>query len=100
MRAGAAAVAAGSWLSLADAAEHAGAAESCLSDARIERRLDFIEQRLDASKRHAWIWYWSWMTVNAGATVGLSVASAIADDGDARATYIPQAALAALGSPI
>ena len=99
MRAGAAAVAAGSWLSLADAAEHPGSA-AALSDARIERRLDFIEQRLDASKCHARIWYWSWMTVNVGATIGLSVASAIADDGDDRTTYIPQAALAALGSPI
>ena len=68
-----------------------------MSDARIERRLNFIEQRLDASERHARIWYWSWMTVNVGATVGLSVASAIADNGDDRATYIPQAALAALG---
>jgi len=96
-RIAAAAIVAGSCLSLADAAEHPGSAESPLSDAQIERRLDFIEQRLDASERHARIWYWSWLTLNVGATVGLSVASAIADDGDDRATYVPQAALAALG---
>lgn len=84
-------------LPLADAAEQPDAARTSLSDAEIERRLDFIEQRLDASKRHAQIWYWSWLTINGGATVGLSVASAIADDADDRAAYIPQAALAALG---
>jgi hypothetical protein len=96
-RIAAVAMVASSWLPPADAAEHSGPANASVSDAEIERRLDFIEQRLDASKRHAALWYWSWMTINVGATVGLSVASAIADDGDDRATYIPQAALAALG---
>jgi hypothetical protein len=91
------AVVAIAWLPRADAAEQPDAARTSLSDAEIERRLDFIEQRLDASKRHAQIWYWSWLTINGGATVALSVASAIADDADDRAAYIPQAALAALG---
>ena len=68
-----------------------------MSDAEIDRRIDFIERRLDASKLHARIWYWSWMTVNVGGVVGLSVGSALTDDGDMRASYIPQAALAALG---
>ncbi|MGH6903237.1 MAG: hypothetical protein ACREIR_10905, partial [Geminicoccaceae bacterium] len=85
------------WWPRAEAAGPPGAARTSLSDAEIERRLDFIEQRLDASKRHARIWYWSWLTMNGGATVALSVASAIADDADDRAAYIPQAALAALG---
>lgn len=96
-RAGAAAIAILAWLPLAIAAEQPDGADSTLSDAEIERRIDFIEQRLDASQRHARIWYWSWMTVNAGATVGLSVGSALTDDGDTRASYIPQAVLAALG---
>jgi hypothetical protein len=93
----AAAIVATLWLPRPDAAEPPDAARASLSDAEVERRLDFIEQRLDASKRHAQIWYWSWLTVNGGATVALSVASAIADDADDRAAYIPQAALAALG---
>ena len=45
-RIAAAVIVAGSCLSLADAAEHPGSA-AVLSDAQIERRLDFIEQRLD-----------------------------------------------------
>jgi hypothetical protein len=93
----AAAMVAVAWLPRADAAEQPDAARTSLSDAEIEQRLDFIEQRLDASKRHAQIWYWSWMTVNVGATVALSVASAVADDADERASYLPQVALAALG---
>ena len=93
----AAAFVAVAWLPRADAAEPPDAARTSLSDAEIERRLDFIEQRLDASKRHAQIWYWSWMTINVGATVALSVASAITDDADDRASDLPQAALAALG---
>ena len=93
----AAAVLAGSSPLPANAAERSGPAGTSVSDAELERRLEFIGQRLDASKRHAELWYWSWMTINVGATVGLSVASAVADDGEDRATYIPQAALAALG---
>jgi hypothetical protein len=86
------------WLPIADAAEQPrSAADATLSDAEIDRRLDFIERRLDASKLHAQIWYWSWMTLNVGATVGLSVGSALTDEGDTRASFIPQAVLAALG---
>ena len=80
-----------------NAAEQPDAARTSLSDAEIERRLDFIEQRLDASKRHAQIWYWSWMTVNGGATVALSVASAITDEADDRARTPPGGARGARG---
>jgi hypothetical protein len=88
------------WLPPANATEQPDAARTSLSDAEIERRLDFIEQRLDASKRHAQIWYWSWMTVNVGATVGLSVASAITDEADDRASYLPRRRSRRSGSPI
>lgn len=84
-------------LSPADAAGQPGAVDTSLSDAEMDRRIDFIERQLDASKLHAQIWYWSWMTINVGATVGLSVGSALTDDGDTRASFIPQAVLAALG---
>jgi hypothetical protein len=91
------AIAAVAWLPLAGAAEQPATDRTSPSDMEIERRLDFIEQRLDASHRHAQIWYWSWMTVNLGVTVGLSVGSALTEDGDTRASFIPQAVLAALG---
>jgi hypothetical protein len=91
------AIAAVAWLPLANAAEQPAADRAYPSDVEIERRLDFIEERLDASQRHAQIWYWSWMTVNLGATVGLSVGSALTENGATRASFIPQAVLAALG---
>jgi hypothetical protein len=51
------------WLQLADAAEQRrSAADAALSGAKIDRRIAFIERRLDACKRHAQIWYWSRMT--------------------------------------
>ncbi|MDN5871591.1 MAG: hypothetical protein L0H73_12825 [Nitrococcus sp.] len=79
------------------AAGQPGATRTSLSDAEIERRLDFIEQRLDASELHAQVWYWSWLVINGGAMVGLSVGAGLTDEADDRAAYIPQAVLAALG---
>jgi hypothetical protein len=96
-RSGAAANIAQGWMPHAHAAGQPGAPDARLSDAEIARRTDFIERRLDASELHAQVWYWSWMTINVGGMVGLSVASALTDDGDTRASYIPQAVLAALG---
>jgi hypothetical protein len=46
-------------------AGHAG-----LSDAEIDRRIDFLEQKLDDSRTHGQIWYWSWLAINGGSTVG------------------------------
>jgi hypothetical protein len=73
-------------------------APSHLSDVDIERRLDFIEDRLDAHQLHAQIWFWSWMAVNAGSTVGLSVGAALTDNSANRVNMIGNAALAALGT--
>jgi hypothetical protein len=78
-------------------AQPAGDSYAALSESEVERRIAFIEERLDASRRHAQIWYWSWLAINGGATVGLSAASVLTDNGDDRASYIPQAVLAALG---
>lgn len=68
-----------------------------LSDAVIEKRIRFIEKRLDAHKQHAQIWYWSWMAVNAGATVGLSIAAGVTDETADRVDFTSQAVLAAFG---
>ena len=72
--------------------KHAG-----LCEAVIEERTRFIEERLDAHKRHAQIWYWSWMAVNSGATVGLSIAAGVTDETPDRVDFVSQAVLAALG---
>jgi hypothetical protein len=48
-----------------------------LSDPVIEKRIRFIEAKLDSHKRHGEIWYWSWMAINGGAFVGLGVAAGL-----------------------
>jgi hypothetical protein len=68
-----------------------------LPDAVIDQRIRYIEERLDAHKRHGEIWYWSWMAVNSGAVVGLSIAAGVADETPDRVDYASQAGLAALG---
>ena len=54
----------------AQAAEPAPAGHAGLSDAEIDRRIDFLEQKLDDSRTHGQIWYWSWLAINGGSTVG------------------------------
>jgi hypothetical protein len=78
------------WLPPANATAQPDAARATLPDQEIEQRIDFIG-------RHARIWHWSWLVINGGATVGLTAAAALADDADDRASYAPQAVLAALG---
>jgi hypothetical protein len=73
------------------------AAQSDLSDADIERRTRFIEERLDASRRHAQIWYWSWLTVNAGSAVGLGITAGFPNDTADVVNYVSQAGLALVG---
>lgn len=68
-----------------------------LSDAVIEKRIRYIEERLDAHKRHGEIWYWSWMVVNSGAVVGLSLAAGLTDETSDRVNFASQAGLAGLG---
>jgi hypothetical protein len=46
-----------------------------LSDADVDRRLRFIEDRLDDSRLHGQIWYWSWMTVDVASAGGNAYAA-------------------------
>ncbi|QNT69747.1 hypothetical protein HQ394_10990 [Defluviicoccus vanus] len=68
-----------------------------LSDAAIDARIRFIEERLDASKMHGQIWYWSWLSVNSVSAVGLGVFAGLADDKDDRVNNGVNAGIAALG---
>jgi hypothetical protein len=68
-----------------------------LPDGVIDQRIRYIEERLDAHKRHGEIWYWSWMAVNSGAVVGLSLAAGLTDETSDRVDFASQAGLAALG---
>ena len=79
------------------AAEPAPQDHSSLSDTQIDRRIQFLEQRLDDSKTHGQIWFWSWMTINAGSAVGNTVAASMSGQHDDRVNYATGAALGAIG---
>ena len=51
-------------------AQAPGGPSSELSDADIDRRLRFLEERLQGSQTHGQIWYWSWMTITGGRALG------------------------------
>jgi hypothetical protein len=73
-------------------ADHAG-----LSDAQIDQRIQFLEQRLDDSRTHGQIWYWSWMTINAGSMIGNGIVAGLSGQHDDRVNYWTGAALGAIG---
>jgi hypothetical protein len=81
----------------ADAAAPAPADHARLSDAQIDQRIQFLEQRLDDSRTHGQIWYWGWMTVNAGSMVGNGVVAATRSQHDDKVNYGTGAVLGAIG---
>src|SRR5512134_2992220 len=72
-------------------------ANTAMSDAAIEQRTDFIEQRLDERRTHGQIWYWSWMAINGGSMVGLATAAALSEHEDDQVNNGVQAGLGAIG---
>lgn len=70
---------------------------SSLSDGEIDRRLRFLEQRLDGSKLHGEIWHWGWLAVNGGSAIGFGAAAAASSDGDDTVKHSVTAAKAAIG---
>ena len=68
-----------------------------MSDAAIEQRIDFIEQRLDSHETHGQIWYWSWMAINGGSMVGLGVSAGLSKHEDDQVNNGVQAGLGAIG---
>lgn len=72
-------------------------ANTALSDAAIEHRIDFIEQRLDSHEMHGQIWYWSWMAINGGSMVGLGVSAGLSKHEDDQVNNGVQAGLGAIG---
>ena len=68
-----------------------------LSDAEIDRRLRFLEERLRGSQTHGQIWYWSWMTITGGSTVVMGTLAGLSDNHDDRINYGVQAGVSAIG---
>jgi len=71
---------------------------SSLSDAELDARIAFIEERLDAGETHAKYWQWGWTGAYAtGIAIGTAQA-ALTDDGENRADYITTAVKATIGT--
>lgn len=81
----------------ASAQQYSQTGGSSLSDAEIDRRLRFLEQRLDDSKRHGQFWHYGWLTVNGGSMVGLGIAAAATSDNDDSLKHGVNATKAAIG---
>jgi hypothetical protein len=79
------------------AAEPAPADHASLSDAQIDQRIQFLEQRLDDSRTHGQIWYWSWFAINGGSMVGNGIVAGMSGQHDDRVNYWTGAALGAIG---
>ncbi len=81
----------------ASAAEPAPSDHASLSDSQIDQRIQFLEQRLEDSKRHGQIWFWSWFAINGGSMIGNGVIAATRGQHDDRVNYATGAALGAIG---
>jgi hypothetical protein len=79
------------------AAEPAPADHAGLSDAQIDQRIQFLEQRLDDSKTHGQIWFWSWMAINSGSMVGNAIVAGTRGEHDDEVNYAAGAVLGAIG---
>lgn len=67
------------------------------SEQALDRRLDFLEERLDAGRMHAAAWSWGWLGF-LGVTGAQSIASAASEhDANDRAGDITNAAKSAIG---
>jgi len=72
-------------------------ATTSASDAELDKRLQFLEERLDASRLHGQIWYWSWMAIDAGSAVWLGVQAGLNDHEDDAVNNAVNAGLGAIG---
>lgn len=80
-----------------EAAEPAPTDAPGLSDTQIDRRTQFLEQRLDASRTHGQIWFWSWFAIDSGSMIGNGVIAGMRDQHDDRVHYAVNSALGAIG---
>jgi|SRR5271157_2526168 len=66
------------------------------TDAELDARLHFLEDRLDAGRRHAQVWYYGWLGFNT-ACLAYTTASATVDSARSRSFDIVNASQAAIG---
>lgn len=70
---------------------------SRLSDREVERRLDYLEERLDSGRDYAWYWWNGWTTFYALGVVIEGTRAGLADGGSARADNVVSAVKATGG---
>lgn len=78
---------------------HAGwaNADESPSESDIERRLHFLEERLDAGRRHGQLWTWGWGGLSGVSTVAQGVLAATSDSHDNRVMFATEAGKSAIG---
>jgi len=71
---------------------------SALSDAELDERIAFIEERLDAGETYAKYWQWGWTgAYSMGVVIGTTQAS-LTDSGKNRANYVTTAVKGVIGT--
>lgn len=84
-------------------ADDMGAAEtitvnpSGLSESELDARIDFIEQRLEATRKHAYYWQWGWTGFYGAGLVIQSLRAGLSEDNEHQADYVVSAIKAAGG---
>ncbi len=81
----------------AEAQQYGQTAASGLTDSEIDKRLSFLEQRLDDSKTHGQVWWYGWLTVNSVSFAGLTATAATVSNHDDRIKNATNATKAAIG---
>lgn len=76
---------------------HLSSPPATLPDAEVQRRLDFITRRLDASKLHGQIWYASWLAISAGSLAYGAVEAALDSKNGSRADGVGGIVLGGIG---
>lgn len=76
---------------------HLGPPSPSLPDAEVQRRLDFITRRLEASKLHGQAWYAGWLAVGAGSLAYGAVEAVRDRKGGDRADGVGGVVLGAIG---
>lgn len=84
-------------LATAQAQQYGQSGASGLSDAEIDKRLNFIEQRLEGSRSHGWWWQYGWLSVSGASMVGNGVAAGTVSNHDDRIYHSVSAVQGAIG---
>lgn len=83
--------------SLAHAEQPLTPLQTTVSDSTLDRRIRFLEERLNGSRTHGQIWYWSWMTVDSVSAVFLGVSAGLANHEDDAVNSGVNAGLSVIG---